>query len=104
MPQPDLAVVAGQEEDYPDTHPSTALLVAEIAITSRALDREKAALYAEAQIGEYWILLVGEKAVEVHTLPKGGVYTERQKYTQGQTLTSSVLPTLRIDLGVLFSR
>ena len=103
MPQPDLAVVAGQEEDYPDAHPSTALLVVEIAITSRALDREKAALYAEAEIGEYWILLGGEKAVEVHTKPEAGVYTERRMYLRDQLLVSGMLPALRVDLGALFN-
>ena len=42
----------------------------EVAVSSRGLDREKASLYAEAGIKEYWILLAGEKAVEVYTEPQ----------------------------------
>ena len=104
MPQPDLAVIGGSEEDYFDAHPSTALWVMEVAISSTVLDREKASLYAEAGIKEYWILLVEERAVEVHTAPQAGKYAQRKVYRSGETLVSAAVPTLHVDLEALFRR
>ena len=103
-PEPDVSLVAGSENEYAlASHPTTALLVIEVAVTSVELDREKAALYAEANVQEYWIVLANEAAVEVHTLPANGRYTQRRVYTRGETLASSVLPALRVDLDALFA-
>jgi Uma2 family endonuclease len=56
-PEPDIAVVAGEPEDYLATHPATAALVVEVADSSLRLDRRfKAALYAQAGLREYWIV------------------------------------------------
>lgn len=104
MPQPDLAVIEGSEEDYFDAHPSTALWVMEVAISSAALDREKASLYAEAGIKEYWILLVVDKAVEVYTALEAGKYTQHRVYRSAETLVSTTIPTLRVNLEALFRR
>ena len=104
MPQPDLAVINGQEEDYYDEHPSTALWVMEVAVSSRALDRVKASLYAEAGIQEYWILLADEEAVEVYTVPQNGKYILRRTYHVGELLASTVLPALQVNLEALFRR
>ena len=52
-PEPDLAIVRGREEDFADRHPSTAVLVIEIAVSCAAEDRSLAALYAEAGVEEY---------------------------------------------------
>ena len=103
MPQPDLAVVAGQAEDYLDAHPSNALLVVEIAVTSIELDHEKAALYAEAGIMEYWIVIANDKTVEVYTAAEAGAYAQQRVYTRDEILVSSALPGLRIELSALFS-
>ena len=62
-PEPDVSVVPGSFRDYPTGHPTSPVLVVEIADTSLALDRgEKAGLYAHAGIQEYWIVdLVGAR-------------------------------------------
>jgi len=53
-PEPDIAVVAGEPEDYLEAHPATAALVVEVAEASLRLDRRfKAALYTEAGLPEY---------------------------------------------------
>jgi Uma2 family endonuclease len=55
-PQPDVAVIPGQIENYSD-HPRTALLVVEVADTTLFYDTTtKAELYATARIAEYWVL------------------------------------------------
>jgi Uma2 family endonuclease len=55
-PQPDVAVYPDRIEDYSD-HPTTSLLVVEIADTSLAQDTTtKAELYAEAGHADYWVI------------------------------------------------
>jgi Uma2 family endonuclease len=59
-PVPDVAIVPGKPSDYRTHHPTTALLVIEIADTSLEYDRtEKMSLYAAAGIPEYWIVNLG---------------------------------------------
>lgn len=55
-PMPDLVVVPGSPRDYTD-HPTSALLVIEIAESSVAYDsRDKAHLYAAGGIQDYWVV------------------------------------------------
>ena len=86
VPEPDVAVVRGEEEDFRLVHPTTAELVVEIAVTSLVSDREKAALYAEAGVTEYWIVLGETEQVEVYRRPVGGVYQERRTYARGEVI------------------
>src|SRR4051812_16153182 len=53
-PLPDVFIVAGDVSEFDDRHPSTAELVIEVAVTTVDADREKAAIYAEAGVKEYW--------------------------------------------------
>jgi Uma2 family endonuclease len=69
-PEPDLAVVKGSPRDYETEHPTTALLLVEIADSTLRLDRgRKAALYARAGIAEYWIVNLVDRVLEVHREP-----------------------------------
>lgn len=69
-PEPDVAVVEGAPRDYLDDHPSTAVLVVEVADTSLTYDRAtKASLYARAGIPEYWILNLTDRRLEVYRNP-----------------------------------
>jgi Uma2 family endonuclease len=102
MPEPDVAAVAGSREDYRRAHPSTALLAIEIAVTFEELDRAKAAIYAEAGVQEYWIVLAERAQIEAHTFPREGSYTQLRRYSRGETLVSLALPTLSVELETLF--
>jgi Uma2 family endonuclease len=101
-PEPDIAVTRGQERDFATAHPSTAELVVEVAVSSPALDRENAALYAEAGVKEYWIVLGAERRVEVYLRPENGRYNERRVFGADATLTCSGIPVLRIQVSDLF--
>jgi Uma2 family endonuclease len=69
-PEPDVALVAGEAEDYIAAHPSTAALVVEVADGSLRLDRRfKSAIYARAGLAEYWIVNLADRTVEVHHEP-----------------------------------
>lgn len=100
-PEPDISIVPGRAEDY-SAHPSTALVVVEVAVTSEELDREKISLYAEAGVGEYWLVLAHERAVEIHTGAKDGHWTNIRRITASETLEATVLPGVRITLAELF--
>jgi Uma2 family endonuclease len=89
-PEPDIAVVAGTPRDYSGAHPSTAVLVVEVAISSVEYDRTtKASIYAEAGVQDYWIVNVPERQLEVYRDP-GKVRDEKQRYGYG---SSRVLAT-----------
>ena len=101
-PEPDISVVKGNEGDYDDALPTTARLVIEVAVTTVQLDRAKVALYAEANIPECWLVLGKKEVVEVYTEPSAGQYTQRRVYSRHETLVSTVLPGLRVELNTLF--
>jgi Uma2 family endonuclease len=69
-PEPDVAVVPGSPRDYREAHPTTALLVLEVADSTVAYDREqKGGLYARAGIADYWLLNLNERRLEIHRDP-----------------------------------
>lgn len=97
-PEPDVSVVRGGDADFTAAHPHTAELVIEVAVSSPALDRASATLYAEAAVKEYWIVLAGRQAVEVYRQPEDGVYREMRLHVAGETLTCASVPG--ISFGV----
>ena len=101
-PEPDVAVVRGSESDFTTAHPSTAELVVEVAVSSAALDRENASLYAEAGVKEYWIILGVEQQVEVYRRPSDGRYQEKRLLAAGETIECGSVPGVRVRIADLF--
>jgi Uma2 family endonuclease len=101
-PEPDISITRGAESDYAANHPTTAELVVEIAVSSPALDRENASLYAEADVREYWIVLGAERRVEVYSIPEKGTYREKRVCRPEATLECSSLPDIKIKVSQLF--
>jgi len=102
-PEPDLMVVRGDEAVFLATHPTTAELVIEVAVSSPAIDRVKASIYAAAGVKEYWIVCPREKQVEVYRQPGAQGYAERTVLTAPVVLECAALPGVRVDLGAVFS-
>jgi Uma2 family endonuclease len=101
-PEPDLAVVTGSPRDYADDHPTTALLVVEVAETSLGFDRGvKKALYARFGIQEYWIVNLVETVVEVHRSPQGESYREHRVLTETDSIAALAKPETRIAVADL---
>jgi len=70
-PEPDIAVVRGRIEDYLDTHPTSPVLIVEVADSSLAQDRHrKARLYARAGVADYWIVNLRAGVLEVYRDPE----------------------------------
>jgi Uma2 family endonuclease len=91
--RPDICVVQGDWRTFLTRHPVPADvgLLVEVADSSLLDDRrDKARLYAEAGIVEYWIVNVPDRRVEVYTQPSGQAaspaYGTRQDYAVGQSV------------------
>lgn len=71
-PEPDVAIVRGELDDYIQRHPSIGeiALVVEVADTSLVTDRYKARVYAAAGIPTYWIINLVDTCVEVMSEPR----------------------------------
>ena len=66
-PEPDAAVVPGDPRDYRASHPTSPVLVVEVAASRLAFDRRHtASLYARARITDYWVVNLVERVLEVH--------------------------------------
>jgi Uma2 family endonuclease len=92
-PEPDFAIVRGDESAYRDHHPGPAEIgtLIEISSSSLATDRgDKARIYARAGIPEYWVVIVIEKVVEVFTRPSGPAeapaYEVKEEYPVGTAI------------------
>ena len=101
VPEPDVSVVRGKEADFWESHPTTAELVIEVALTSEDYDRNKSLAYARAGVKEFWIVLVNEKLVEIRTGPSEQGYTGAESVAVAQ---STAIPELRIDAAALVAR
>jgi Uma2 family endonuclease len=88
-PEPDVAVVALGA--YEAEHPRTALLIVEVSDMTLRKDRRKASVYASAGIGEYWIVNLGARAIEVYLSPDGDRYAEVRTLRTGETLRPAQL-------------
>lgn len=91
-PEPDVAVVQGHWRDYRDFHPSTAALVIEVADTTLLYDREKSAVYARAEIPDYWIVNRIDACLEVYREPRNGAYQSRTVLEAGDSVSPLACP------------
>ena len=103
VPEPDMAIVRGSRTEFRQTHPTIAALVMEVAVSSVALDREMASLYAEAGVEEYWIILAKDLAVEVYRKPIGGMYREKIVMTSSEVLVSTAVPGFSVPVHEIFA-
>lgn len=101
-PEPDIAVVRGTETEFFHSHPTTAELVVEVAVSSPALDRENASLYAETGVKEYWIVLGTERRAEVYRRPENGRYQETRVFEAQDIIECSSVPAFRLTVSELF--
>jgi len=103
-PEPDVAVVPGAWADYRSDHPARPALVVEIAETSLVFDRgEKASLYARAGVGDYWILNLVDRVLEVfrdpepdETAPYRWSYRTIERVGPGAVVSLLALPSIHV--------
>ncbi len=100
--EPDLAVVAGSPRTRADHHPTTAVLVVEVADTTLDFDRtRKQAIYAQAEIPEYWILNLVNRLLEVHREPQESAYQTTLRLGPGEGIVPLAAPAVQIKVSDL---
>lgn len=100
---PDLVWV--KRENYRHERPAgnQILLLAEVSDSSLPRDRsDKAAMYAEAGVQDYWIVNLRDQVVEVHRKPLGDVYSEKTTIARDGTVTPLALPQAALKVNDLW--
>jgi Uma2 family endonuclease len=99
-PEPDVLVCSNPDEWAYRSQRTKPLLVVEVAHSSLDYDLgEKAGLYAEAGVPEYWVVdLVGRRIV-VFRQPEEGSYRLRSSFGERETLTPSAWPELTFPVS-----
>jgi Uma2 family endonuclease len=91
MPLPDVLVVPGTMRDYLDAPPKQCLLLVEVSESSLSYDRTtKASLFALMGIGDYWIVNLQQKRLEVYRDP---IEDPRARYGQHYRTVLMLGPT-----------
>jgi Uma2 family endonuclease len=106
-PEPDVAVVPGRVSDYDERHPSSALLVVEVADSSLPKDRlSKSRIYAAADVLEYWIVNHRDACVEVFRSPDPSrrLYAETFARQRGERLSLLAVPGTELEVSDLLPR
>lgn len=101
-PEPDVAVVPGEARDYTRSHPTTAILVVEVADQSLGHDRQrKLPLYARSGIPEAWIVNLRDRTLEVYREPSDGLYRSRTALLHEDTVSPLGRPEAVIPVSDL---
>ena len=104
VPEADVAVVPGTDTDYDEAHPTTALLVVEVADSSLLQDRlTKAAVYAAAGIPEYWLVNLRDDCIEVFRAPDPSIrrYGVTRSVRRGERLDLVAFPDAKVSASEL---
>lgn len=105
-PQPDLTLLRPREVSYSEEHPTPrdVLLAVEVADTTVRFDRlVKSRLYARSGIGELWLLLPNDRAVEIHRGPGPDGYAEVSRHTGGQAVAPLAFPDVAFTVSDFFA-
>jgi Uma2 family endonuclease len=107
-PEPDFAIVRGDEKAYVTRHPTAADvgLVVEVSDSTLLGDRaDKGRIYARAAIEGYWILNLIDRQLEVYTSPSGPVsdpkFAQRVDYRGGDCVSLLLGGTTPVQIPVV---
>lgn len=99
---PDLVVFRGAAESNDSPSAERVLMVIEVADSSLYHDRnEKFPRYAAAGIPEAWLIDLTLDRIERHTEPRDGGYRQIIWAQRGESLTSTVLPELTLEVDAV---
>ncbi|MBY0514888.1 MAG: Uma2 family endonuclease [Gemmataceae bacterium] len=107
-PEPDVAVVVGAPRTF-KSHPTSALLVVEVADSSVSFDTgRKASLYAAGGIADYWVVDLGHNQLHVFRDPHldpsayhGFSYTSHTTHGPAEAVAPRAAPTSPVKVADL---
>ncbi len=103
-PEPDLLWL--RKARYRDQHPSASDVKLAIEVADSSLDtdlNDKATLYAEAGIIEYWIVDASGSCIHVFRQPQDATYVDRSIAHRGEKLSPLAAQDAVLDLDDLFA-
>jgi Uma2 family endonuclease len=103
-PQPDICIAIPPESRYDQRHPQPDDIywLVEVSNSTLAYDlREKAHLYAEKLIQEYWVLDTTGRRLWQHRQPQDGRYCSVIAISSGK-ITPLAFPQVEVEVGQLF--
>ncbi len=102
-PEPDVLWVVNKDYSSQHPQPEDILLVIEVADSSLHYDMgEKAQLYAEAGIQDYWIINLLDDCVEVFRDPQPSGYRSRQTRRHREEIRPLAFPEVVFAASLLF--
>ncbi|MGH9388179.1 MAG: Uma2 family endonuclease [Vicinamibacteria bacterium] len=104
-PEPDVLVCSNPDEWAYRSRRTKPLLVVEVADSSLDYDLgEKAGLYAEASVPEYWVVNLVGRVLEVFREPEPGSYRVRFSLEESARVTPSAWPELSFAVSDFLPR
>ncbi|MBX2862550.1 MAG: Uma2 family endonuclease [Leptolyngbyaceae cyanobacterium MAG.088] len=103
-PEPNIAIVRPLESRDDSQHPGPTDIywLIEVSNSTLAYDSgEKANIYAQNNIQDYWVVDIAAKQIWVHRQSNEGTYTSIEKLTSG-TLTPVTMPSIKVQIERLF--
>jgi Uma2 family endonuclease len=100
-PEPDVAIVAPDDRDYCDRHPTVAevLLLIEVSDSTLAYDcKTKAIAYAQAGIPDYWVIDVEHRQLLVWRDPTPTGYSSPLVIEEQGAIVPLAFPQLRVPV------
>jgi len=102
--QPDLCVICDKEKlDEKGCIGSPDLI---IEILSKGNSKKemkiKYALYEEAEVQEYWVIMPYEYILQQFVLNEKGIYELKGIFTEDEVFNAHIFPDLQIDLALIF--
>jgi Uma2 family endonuclease len=106
-PVPDIYVAVGGADDYEERHPTQSDIRLLIEVADTTVDRdtgEKALLYAQAGIEDYWVYVVQTNDLIVFRTPTLEGYRNRTRLTATDIVTPLAIPDINIPVSDLLPR
>ena len=100
-PEPDLVIVNGDILTYADHHPtpSEIRLVVEVADSTLRQDCEiKDKVYAQANIGEYWVVDLQHRQLHIFKSPSDRGYSSHLILTEDNSISPSSFPEMVLSI------
>ena len=101
-PEPDLSLVPF--DPAPVRHPTSAALVVEVADSSLDYDLgDKAALYADSDVLEYWVIDLVDDVIHVHHDRVEGRWTSITRHARTEPVWPLAVPSVAVTLDDLLT-
>ncbi|MGI9054504.1 MAG: Uma2 family endonuclease [Pyrinomonadaceae bacterium] len=104
-PEPDIALLKPREDFYAEKHPAPddVLLVIEVSDSTLEYDREtKKTLFAEAGIGEFWLVNLKQNTIETYSNPANGTYYQMRIFERGELVQTKYITGVSLEVNKIF--